>query len=324
MAVLRPEDFGAVGDRKADDTAALQAMFAVPSTTQLPLRYELRGRYKVTDTIKIASAPASTVYVDGEGGWIWWAGDDKPCLQLGDSVAGSKLFWSRVSGLKLGMLSADPGGVQLLIDDADFLVLDSVVIAAPGRDVGVRSYRGNSLDFRSVHVSASRDVAADITANVFRWDAGKIQQAVTGLRYSGTQFSIQSLDLSFLTQTGIQLVSAACGTLNFYSEKIGPKTSMNDAAILRANNSNAVSVNGAIFNGTWGAQSQDTHCGFGVVFTDCHRFDFIATRFQRLQRAALTTDPLSHSINVRRSCEWRFPQAGSVPMLGGGLTWEGL
>ena len=321
MAALTPEQFGAVGDRKADDTAALQAMLAEPSTTQRPRQYELRGQYKVTAPLRLASAPACSFDLDGRGGSLWWAGGSEPCLQFGDSAAGSKVYWSTVTGLRISTLGGTPGGVQVLLDDADFLTLDNVVISAAGRQVGLKSLRGNSLDFRSVHVSAAREVNADIVANVFAWRAGKVQQAPVGLRYTGTQFDIRAIDFSFLTDCAVELSAAACGSLSFYSEKIGPHTSMNSAAVIRATGSNSVTISGAILNGTWGAQSADTHCGYGVVLDNCHRFDFVATRFQRLQRAAIKPTGCQEIV-VRRSCEWRYPQPGAVRVDGDGVTWE--
>ncbi len=313
MPALTPEDFGAAGDRKKDDTAALQAMFDQPSTTHAPLHFQLRKQYKITAPLRIASAPACQFFLDGEGGSIWYAGDRAfPALTIGDATKGNKVFWSRITGLKLWSLGvaadAVPQGEQLLIEDADFTILDNVVVSAPGRVTGIKTLRGNSLDFRSVHASGAL-VQADIAANVFSWTAGKLQQGPLGLRYSGTQFDIRSLDLSFLTEGAVELNSAACGSLSFYCEKIGPKTPYNTAAMLRGINSNNFVLSGGILNGTWGAQSQPTHCGYGAVLDGCEYVDFVAYRFQRIQLAAIHATAVK-AVTVRRSCEWRFPTVG--------------
>ena len=292
---LRPEWWGAIGDKTADDTIPLQQMFNVPSKylTQLTKIVFPPGKdYKITSTLRIGPSPASpgslntSTIIEGNRSNIWASPVDigaAPAVELGyveDYLLGSEkdaqilyTTWRELNIRAIGQGFGWPGSIGIQFNhcqfssfyDSEWQGFETILSIHPDQ-IG-----GNQNSFTNMFLAGATtaiSIGAGVSSSNWSFIGGKIQQCSKGVVADGTVgLILMNIDISLVTEESIFLTAVGNALLNnVYTESHGYAEN-NLAAVIKLDTCGGLTISNSFINGSGGIGNFDA--AYGVFMENC-------------------------------------------------------
>jgi hypothetical protein len=264
MTLLRPEDFGAVGNGTTDDTDALLAMIAAWQPTKLDngcrIEFTAGAVYKVTAPLRISPRKHFRFVLVGNGASIDYHSDGV-ALQIGDYAADERCIWSAIRDLRIEV--RDTCGVGMLLGGADHMRLDNVQIQGPATEALLKLEQANHLCADSVCVGGGDvGILCDGITNVITFRSGFAEGCRVGIVQRGSIHVYEAMDLTRNREWGA-IIHGGNVRMNNHMESMGTKAAFDQGGCYLIDGGTNVEIAGVI-NATNGGDNSGTNAGYGV------------------------------------------------------------
>jgi hypothetical protein len=316
--ILRPEDFGAIGDSIADDTAALQAMFAIPAKyakQSAVVEFEPGAIYKCTDTIQIAPEQGLEHWqylIRGNKARLKFVGiGAKTGVQIGDAKGDKKnlnkehLIFSTILDLHIeGDAMKTPGSIGVDIRTMNFTQFRDCVFGGFWDVISTTHVGGNSVSLTDCHVLAfghhgiSLGNGTSVAGN-WRITGGKIQQggiAINAQRCG--HLNISNIDISLCTVGCIHLDKCTATISGIYTED-HQLSDPENGKLFHFKNCSRVTLRDSTVSGT---VSKGISADYGAYFENTSFSKLETVMFSRFSRADVVIDEKSVHCTVEADC----------------------
>jgi len=296
---LAPENFGAIGDGKTDDSAALAKLFEtwkqLKPLQSAKLEFTAGKTYTFSRPL-VMEGPSSNFYplVDFNGAKLVYTGGKGKgaAMRIGysepkkerhrdgqqkpDETAECRTWRGEFRNLYLTCTS-DGADELLRLDVGIFCALRSCNVQGAGNRsvaVGVMADNQQNLVLDQFSVSfADVGFQCGSVCNVLGWRNGKVDHCGVGLALDGSTFTVDCVDFSNCDRA-VVMDHASKGTLHIYSEDCGLRGMDDEGCIVEVKNSRNVVISGLLNCKGRGWVDGTGHCAWGAIVTDSSvRFD---------------------------------------------------